>query len=70
MNNCSNNSELRSDMWIDGVTFTKVFVSLLDGIFLECDIKISFELSANSRIHIEMQEITIVAVLNGIFISG
>jgi len=57
-------------IWIGGVTFPKMLVSLLGSKSFQCDIQVLSAVSNNTCIAIHIKWTTVVSVLNQIFIDG
>ena len=70
MNDISKPSQQDIFIWIGGVTFLKMLVSLLGSKSFQCDIQVLSAVSNNTCIDIPIKWTTVVSVLNQIFIDG
>jgi len=70
MNPSSISSQQYSHTWIGEVTFPKLLVSWLDGIFIQYDAQSIRPFSTHISIHFQIVYMTLESDLNNIFVSA
>ena len=70
MNLSSISSQQHRHTWISEVTFAKLLVSWLDGIFIQYDAKSIRPFSTHISIHFQIVYMKVESGLNNIFISA